>query len=93
MNFEEYGSIISAALKLNNVIYTGKTHAHCFEAMHKKKVPYEELKNVEQGFLTENGKFVDRKLALEIAKHFNQIKVKHPSEDELYSEDYLDLER
>ena len=90
MNFKEYGHIMCAALKLNNTIYTGETHAHCFEVMHKKKVPYEELKNVEQGFLTENGKFVDRKLAVEIAKYFNQIKVKHPPEDELYSEDYLE---
>ena len=39
MNFKEYGPIISAALKLNNTVYTGKTHAHCFEDMHKKKYP------------------------------------------------------
>ena len=90
MNFEEYGPIMYAALKLNNTVYSGKTHAYCFEIIGRKKIPYEELKNVEQGFLTENGKFVDRKLGLKIAEHFNQIKTKHPSENELYSEDYLE---
>ena len=86
MNYDKYGKIKCAALKLGDKVYIGKTHAHCF-AQDKKGV----LRNAEQGFLTENGFFVDRKLAVKIAEYFKQIRVKHPPEDELYSEDYLEL--
>ena len=45
------------------------------------------LRGAEQGFITETYTFVDRKLALKIAKHYNQIKHKHPPKDELLSEE------
>lgn len=79
-----YGKIVSAALLKNNVIYKGITHADCFIQR-----PKGELVNAKQGFVTANGKFVDRVLALKIAKHYNQIKYKHPPEDMLFSEDIL----
>lgn len=47
----------------------------------------EEFKGAEQGFLTSDCRFVDRKKALEIAKKYNQIIKKHGAEWELYSED------
>lgn len=88
---KRHGKIKSSAVKLNNVIYTGRHHIDCFVLMLQNyKISQEEVMKAEQGFLTENGFFVNREQALEIAKHFNQIKVKHPSENELYSEDYLE---
>ena len=46
-----------------------------------------EYKEIEQGFITNKGRFVDRKEALEIAKANNQIRHKTGGSDELYSED------
>lgn len=40
-----------------------------------------------QGFLTTRGRFVDRKEGLRIAEARDQIEIKHPSFNELYSED------
>lgn len=79
-----YGKIICAALLKDNIIYKGKTHAECF-----LQRPKGELRNAKQGFITEKGKFVNRKLGLKIAKHYNQIKHKNPPEDMLFSEDIL----
>lgn len=46
-----------------------------------------ELKELEQGFITNFGRFVDRKEALKIAKENNQIRYSIGYEpDELYSE-------
>ena len=45
------------------------------------------LRNALQGFVTENGYFVDRKTGLLIAEYFNQINIKHSPIDELMSED------
>jgi len=47
------------------------------------------LRNAEQGFVTETYEFVDRKQALKIAEHYNQIKHKHFPKDELMSEDII----
>lgn len=79
-----YGKIVSAALRKDNKVYRGRTHADCFIQR-----PKGELVNAEQGFVTTTGKFVNRKLALKIAIHYNQIKHKHPPEDKLLSEDIL----
>lgn len=79
-----YGKIVSAALRNNNKIYKGKTHAQCFLAE-----PYGVLRCAEQGFVTEKGIFVSRRKALKIAKHYNQIKYKHPPMNQLLSEDIL----
>lgn len=46
-----------------------------------------EFKNAEQGFITSECRFVDRKKALKIAKKYNQIQDKSINNDELYSED------
>ena len=47
----------------------------------------DEFKNAEQGFLTSDCRFVDRKEGLKIAKKYNQIVRKHGLDTELYSED------
>lgn len=45
------------------------------------------LKNAKQGFVTETGYLVDRKIALHIAEYFNQIDIKYLPRNVLMSED------
>ena len=47
----------------------------------------DKFKYAEQGFITSECKFVDRKEALKIARKYNQIIKKSVDNDELYSED------
>jgi len=78
-------------------IYLGLRHADCFKTMgdFRKLLPQfsrEEarirmLRYSEQGFLTTNNVFVDRKVAFVIATKRGQIIKKHGTKDELYSED------
>ena len=80
----KYGKVVQAALRKNNEIYVGKTNSDCF-----KQRPIGELRGAEQGFITEKDYFVNRKIALRIARHYKQFKYKHPPFDELMSEDLL----
>ena len=80
---ELYGRIVCAALFHNNCIYIGKEGHHVIFPME----PLGVLKCANQGFVTEYGYFVDRELALYIAKYFNQIDVKYNPKDRLVSED------
>ena len=45
------------------------------------------LRKASQGFVTENGFFVDREIGLVIAEHFDQINIKHDPKELLFSED------
>lgn len=81
---ENYGRIVAAAVCSGSRIYTGKNHAECLQ-----QEPKGVLRNAEQGFVTERNIYVDRKTALKIAKHYKQIKHKHPPKDELLSEDLI----
>jgi len=81
---KKYGKVVASAVRKDNVIYKGKTHADCFIQQ-----PVGVLRNAEQGFVTYNGKFVNRKQALKIARHYGQIKYKHPPYNQLLSEDML----
>jgi len=83
MKPEEYGKIVCAALFHNNCIYMAKEGHHVLFTMEEKGV----LRNAIQGFVTENGYFVDRETALVIAEKYNQINTKYPPEDNLLSED------
>ncbi len=83
IDYEKYGRIICAALFHNNCIYMSKKGHYAIFPME----PIGVLRNAKQGFVTENGYFVDRELGLLIAEHFNQINRKHPPEDILLSED------
>ena len=84
MNPIEYGRIVGAALLYNNCIYyTVLGGHHDLYTMEAKGV----LKGTKSGFVTENGYFVDRIVGLSIAEYYNQIDFKHPSFDELYSQD------
>ena len=83
IDYEKYGRIICAALLHNNCIYMSKKGNYAIFPME----PIGVLRNAIQGFVTENGYFVDRELGLSIAEYFNQINIKHPPIDKLMSED------
>lgn len=83
MNIEKYGKIVCAALIHNHCIYMSyKGHYDIF-TMEEIGV----LRNAPQGFVTENGYFVDRDLGLLIANYYNQIEYKYNPQDKLLSED------
>ncbi len=82
-DYEEYGRIVCAALLHNNCIYMSYKGHYAIFPME----PIGVLRNAKQGFVTENGYFVDRVLGLDIAKYYNQINIKHNPQDELMSED------
>lgn len=85
IDYEKYGKIICAALFHNNCIYMSKKGHHVLFPME----PIGVLRLATQGFVTENGFFVDRYLALLIAEHFHQINEKHHPLDRLMSEDLI----
>ena len=83
IDFEKYGKVVCAALLHNNCIYTSYLGHYAIFPME----PIGVLRNAKQGFVTENGFFVDRILGLEIAKHYDQIEYKYPPLESLNSED------
>ena len=83
IDYDKYGKIICAALLHNNCIYMSKKGHHAIFPME----PIGVLRNAVQGFVTENGYFVDREIGLSIAEYFNQINIKYPPIDRLLSED------
>lgn len=83
LSTELYGRVVCAALLHNDCIYMGrKGHFEIFPME-----PIGVLRSADQGFVTENGYFVDRELGLSVALYFNQIDVKHSPKDMLFSED------
>lgn len=75
--------IIAPAIKTKNgKIYASRNSHSELLALH-----LEEFKYSEQGFITDDLKFVNRKEALEIAKRENKNLNKLVDTDELYSED------
>lgn len=83
IDYEGYGKIICAALLHDNCIYISEKGHYAIFLME----PIGVLKNAKQGFVTENGYFVDRKIALHIAEYFNQIDIKYLPRNVLMSED------
>ena len=85
--------ISAAAIKRpsNGMIFTLPRPAHHHDIIHHIVTTYPDIKRVgagyEQGFVTETGRFVGREEALTIANAAGQIKEKHGSLDELFSED------
>lgn len=80
---EKYGRIVCAALLNNNCIYMGREGHYIIFPME----PIGVLRCAQQGFVTENGYFVDRNLGLQIATYYNQIEHKYNPLDKLVSED------
>ena len=89
--------IIFAALRLHNIqvpgietpiveaVITNIRHCDCFEALFKGHVQYDK-NEVEQGFWTTEGRFLNRYEAMELALKTGQLA--QPTDyKELYSED------
>lgn len=75
--------IVAVAIKTkNDEIYVSRNSHSELLMLYPDK-----FKNAEQGFLTSDCRFVDRKEGLVIAKKYNQIITKHGLDTELYSED------
>ena len=83
IDYAEYGKIVCAALLHNHCIYMSYKGHHAIFPME----PIGVLRKAVQGFVTENGYFVDRELGRAIANYFNQINIKHHPMDLLLSED------
>jgi len=71
--------IQKAAIRKNNKIYIGENHSKIIS-----KAKFGSLKGGEQGFLTNTGRFVDRKTAAKLAYISGQITERKSL---LYSED------
>lgn len=91
--------ICAAVLYSNGKVFVGRAHYECFRAAHDANTyafakGYEEemAREVEQGFVTSERRFVGRRLALEIATANGQVVTKRPPLDELNSEDLKPIE-
>jgi hypothetical protein len=62
-------------------------HHDCFRAARERGILFGEMHDGEQGFVTSDGRFVDRKQALVIAQAAGQIRRKTPPDYLLFSED------
>jgi hypothetical protein len=76
--------IKSAAIKVNNNIYIGHRHFQIIPIALESNPEVTYITQDMQGFVTDNGEFVNREIAAKIAYECEQIKeAKH----KLYSED------
>ena len=63
-------TIVKAAIRVKDKIYTGFDHGECFSYA-VFPIPVEDL---EQGFITSDGEFVNRKEAMIIAREAGQLR-------------------
>lgn len=85
--------IVAAACKYGDVIITGARHYD--KVMHTQLRAFSEEHEVHlmnrgevvQGFIDNQGTFLDRVEALVVAREAGQVRFKHPPEYELFSED------
>jgi len=81
--------IICAAIRLlDGGIFQGDYHGQCIQKASEAGVSQKDTQLADQGFITDCGRFVNRKIALGIATKAGQIKHKHKPEHLLLSEDY-----
>lgn len=75
--------IVMAGVRYNNIVYDGFNHGECF-----KKLPIDaNMVDIEQGFITNDGEFVDRKKAFTIARKAHQLEYDYGIQKVLISED------
>jgi hypothetical protein len=81
--------ITEAAIRLDGRVFTGRRHADIFHAnaVSRNGVIVSSIAGGEQGFVTDKGLFLDRKLAAKHALECGQIKALRYSKTELFSED------
>jgi len=98
-NGEEMEKIICSAIKVVDTgkIFYGHRHHNCFEALFEElgwESNRQQLVNLEkiQGFVTTEGRFVNREEAYKIATKCGQLKVDSRTGPLLFSEDLYDGE-
>ena len=84
--------ILEAAIRHDptNSIITGKNHCKCmckWKELFPDMIGELKTRNIEEGFVTEDCRFVNRDIAAKIALESKQIEKLHYSSHELYSED------
>lgn len=78
--------VVCAAIRKGSVLICGPRHFDF--TMHEQIARAGvNMRDAEQGFIDQWGRFMDRAEALEVAKAANQILIKTPPEDRLFSED------
>ena len=80
--------IVCAAIKVEGIDLPicGVRHGDCFNTAKLIKPDFY-CKSEDQGFMTNFGRYVDRREAFKIAQRENQIKEKHMNNEILISED------
>lgn len=78
-------SIVKACVRYNDRLYTGFDHGECFKKLNEDNTILVHSE-IEQGFVDDDGNFVDRKQAMLIAKEAGQLRYE-PSKKTLISED------
>lgn len=73
-----------AAIKQGNIVYVGKRHSDCFSTMYECGV---DKVGAIQGFVTDDGEFLDRYNAAKHALRCGQIRNLKFHQNELFSED------
>lgn len=66
--------IQAAALRYKDRVFIGKGHIDAYDALERVFTSSIDMKEVEQGFMTDSGRFVDRNEAAEIAEKAKQYK-------------------
>lgn len=92
MSHEFKRVVVCAACKIDDIVFCGARH---FDAIIHKQInaAFSEVelmslrRDIKQGFIDNQGNFLTRTEALEVAKQAGQIKFKHPPAHKLFSED------
>lgn len=82
-------SIKEAAIYYEGGIWVGKRHPDVIAKMRKAGMPRDAVAQANQGFITYDGEFLDRKQALQRAIECGQVDMKKKvgNQNELFSED------
>lgn len=84
-------TIVKAAIKYKDKIYTGFDHGKCFKKLDSEKHKNYVIENkyIKDGFITSDGDFVNRKEAMKIAEEADQLQysIEHYNKQTLISED------
>lgn len=78
--------VLMAAIQISGTTWTGKSHASIMSKLRKRYPHLEKITQRQQGFITCNHTFVDRKQAAKIAFNAGQIS---KMKEVLFSEDLL----
>lgn len=83
-------SIVAAAIKRGPVVFTGTRHGHIIQQMVDlgfiRELPKDRVMSDEQGFLTNEGRWVDRAEGMRLAIDAGQLEYREHF-PELFSED------